>query len=133
MSDSTPALVPIDPSTQSPEPPKKKKRGAPFGNQNAFRHGFYARNLGTTSPQEFDERELRNLMGEVAMLKDFMFNIYTTNLESTDGRVLTQSLRALSLAGVALSRLLLTHDRVRPCSGATPTLDDLLHTLDAFT
>ena len=44
-----------------------KRRGAPNGNKNALRHGFYAKNLGLSSPSKLDEFEMRNLMGEAAM------------------------------------------------------------------
>lgn len=91
----------------------KGKRGAPNGNKNALRHGFYARNLGIASPSKLDEFEMRNLMGEVAMLKDYMYILYNRNLESSDSAVLAETLRALSLAGMALSRLLIVHTQVR--------------------
>lgn len=108
-----------------------KGRGAPNGNKNALRHGFYARNLGAVSPAKLDEFELRNLMGEVAMLKDYMHILYNKNLESTDPIVLTETLRALSLAGMALSRLLLVHNQVRITrSGSNSTLKDLLADMD---
>jgi hypothetical protein len=47
------------------------------------------------------------------MLKDFMFNLYTTNIQCTDGAVLAETLRALSMAGMALSRILEIHCRIR--------------------
>jgi len=69
---------------------------------------------------------MRNLMGEAAMLKDYMYILYTCNLEVRDSRelcapewvlregsVLAETLRALSLAGMALSRLLQVHCDVR--------------------
>jgi len=104
-----------------------KGRGAPNGNKNAMRHGFYAKNLGLTSPAKLDEFELRNLMGEVAMLKDYMHILYTKNLASDDPIVLTETLRALSLAGMAVSRLLLVHCQVRITrSGSASSLNALL-------
>jgi len=104
-----------------------KGRGAPNGNKNAMRHGFYAKNLGLTSPSKLDEFELRNLMGEVAMVKDYMHILYTKNLASDDPIVLTETLRALSLAGMAVSRLLLVHCQVRITrSSSSSSLNDLL-------
>ena len=58
----------IDPNASISKP--QKRRGAPNGNKNRLRHGFYAKNLGMASPANFDEREMRNLLGEAAMLKD---------------------------------------------------------------
>lgn len=91
----------------------KRSRGAPKGNKNALRHGFYAKNLGLSSPSKFDEFEMRNLMGEAAMIKDYMYILYTCNLESRDSAVLAETLRALSLAGMALARLLQVHTDIR--------------------
>ena len=101
------------PNENNPIIVAKGKRGAPNGNKNALRHGFYARNLGIASPSKLDEFEMRNLMGEVAMLKDYMYILYNRNLESSDSAVLAETLRALSLAGMALSRLLIVHTQVR--------------------
>ncbi len=130
MSDSTVIDPLTDPNASISQP--KRSRGAPNGNKNALRHGFYARQLGTVSPAKLDEFELRNLMGEVSMIKDYMHILYNKNLESTDPIVLTETLRALSLAGMAVSRLLLVHGQVRiTSSGSNSTLKDLLADMDA--
>ena len=111
-----------------------KKPGAPIGNKNAFRHGFYAKNLGLAPPSKLDERQLRNLLGEAAMLKDYMYILYNCNLESRDSAVLADTLRALSLAGMALARLLQVHAQIRVSSNSSLTsLDDLLADMDAAT
>ena len=107
MSD-IPSINPLtDPSASISNP--KRRKGAPKGNKNALRHGFYAKNLGLSSPSKLDEFEMRNLMGEAAMLKDYMYILYTCNLEVRDSTILAETLRALSLAGMALSRLLQVH------------------------
>ena len=125
MSDS-PVIAPLKDSNAEIIQPKRN-RGGQAGNKNATRHGFYARNLGVISPSKLDEFELRNLMGEVAMLKDYMVKIYNRNLDSDDPIILAETLRALSLAGVAVSRLLLVHNQVRITrSGSNSTLKDLL-------
>ena len=115
--------------------PAKKGRGAPIGNKNAFRHGFYAKNLGIVPPSKLDEVELRNLLGEAAMIKDYMFILYNCNLEIRDSAVLADTLRALSLAGMALARLLQVHGHIRvPSSNSSSsTLDDLRADMDAAT
>lgn len=120
----TPAVDPL--SAPNAVILNRKRRGAPRGNKNAFRHGFYARDLGVISPCKLDEYELRNLMGEVSMIKDYMHILYKKNLASDDADVLTDTLRALSLAGMAVSRLLLTNSRVRITRSSDSTLDDLL-------
>jgi hypothetical protein len=92
--------------------PARKPGGQP-GNTNALRHGFYAKNLGLEGPKSIDEYEMRNLLGEAAMLKDFMFKIYTNGIESTDQAQIAETLRALSLASMALSRIMDVHYRIK--------------------
>ena len=111
-----------------------RKRGAPLGNQNAFRHGFYAKNLGLISPKQYSESEMRNLLGEAAMLKDFMFKLYNANFESTDSTTIIETIRALSLAGMALSRVLQVHAHIHVWSGDDDKpLKDILSSLDETT
>ena len=62
----------------------KGKKGGQPGNRNAFKHGYYARNLGLVSPTKLPEKELRNLLGEAAMLKDYMYFLYNSSIESHD-------------------------------------------------
>ena len=62
----------------------KGKRGGQPNNRNAFKHGYYARNLGLISPTKLPEKELRNLLGEAAMLKDYMYFLYNSSIESHD-------------------------------------------------
>ena len=93
--------------------PSKKKRGAQPGNTNALRHGFYARELGRLDPCSLDEREMRNLLGEAAMLKDYMYYLYNSQVDKTDRHEIAETLRSLSMAGVALARLLQVHSRIR--------------------
>ena len=112
----------------------KGKPGAPRGNTNALKHGFYAKNLGLVSPSKLKEEELRNLLGEAAMLKDYMYILYNCNLEVRDSAVLAETLRALSLAGMALSRLFLVHCQIRVHSSSdSSTLDDLLDSMNEAT
>ena len=111
-----PLPPPIPEPNPQPQPVIFKppaRRGAPLGNQNAVSHGFYARNLNVSPPSKLDEFEMRNLMGEVGMIKDYMYRLYCQNIESTDPEILANTLRALSLGGMAISRMLLVHSRVR--------------------
>lgn len=113
----------------------KKKPGGQPGNSNALRHGFYARNLGNFSPRLYPEAEMRNLLGEAAMLKDYMYFLYNCNVESTDSAVLAETLRALALAGMSLARLLQVHKHIRVYQDTPPesSLDDLLASLKTHT
>ena len=112
----------------------KGKPGGQPGNKNALKHGFYARNLGMSSPSKLDEFELRNLLGEAAMLKDYMYILYNRNLETHDSIVLAETLRALSLASMALARLLQVHTDIRilrPDSNHDSTLKTRLNDMSS--
>ncbi len=109
----------------------KGKRGGQIGNKNAFKHGFYARNLGLISPSKLPESELRNLLGEAAMLKDYMYILYNCNIETRDSAVLAETLRGLALAGMALARLLQVHGQIRVSSTSNKELSAFLADMDA--
>ena len=110
----------------------KGKRGGQPCNRNAFKHGYYARNLGLISPTKLDEIELRNLLGEAAMLKDYMYILYNCNLAVRDSAVLADTLRGLALAGMALARMLQVHNHIRILpSTPSSTLTDLLADMDS--
>lgn len=107
----------------------KGRRGGQPGNRNALRHGFYAKNLGMSSPSKLNEYEMRNLLGEAAMLKDYMYILYNRNLEICDSTVLAETLRALSLASMALARLLQVHSDIRIVRSNTSVDSSLAHLL----
>ena len=97
--------------TENPQP--VRRRGAQPGNQNAFRHGFYALNLNDHPAADFTETEMRNLLGEVAMLKDYMYKLYQQNFDSTDSLEILETLRALTLAGISMARMLQIYSHIR--------------------
>jgi len=77
---------------------------------------------------------MRNLLGEAAMLKDYMYILYNRNLETHDSIVLAETLRALSLASMALARLLQVHTDIRilrPNSNHDSTLKTLLNDMSS--
>jgi len=118
--------------------PRSGGRGGQPGNTNALRHGFYARNLGLESPTAIDETQMRNLLGEAAMLKDYMFKLYTRTIDSNDNAEIAETLRALSMASMALSRLLEVHCRVRVyesgiLDSAEESLRETIASLNSYT
>lgn len=90
-----------------------RKPGAQPGNTNALRHGYYAKNLVLDGPKSIDEYEMRNLLGEAAMLKDFMYKLYTAGIALTDHAEIAETARALYLTSMALSRILDVHLRIK--------------------
>ena len=64
------------------------------------------------------------------MLKDYMYLLYRKNIDTTDPEILANTLRALSLGGMALARLLIVHSRIRLFRPIrTQALDNLLSDL----
>ena len=64
------------------------------------------------------------------MLKDYMYLLYRKNIDTTDPEILANTLRALSLGGMALARLLMVHSRIRLFRPIrTQALDNLLSDL----
>jgi hypothetical protein len=119
--------------TQTQGSKKRRKVGGQPGNQNALRHGFYASKLGEIPLSELDEGEMRNLLGEVAMIKDIMFRIYQKADNCVEYSDLLEILRGLSVGGISLSRLLQTHSRVSFISDAGITYKELTSSLNFMT
>ncbi len=68
------------------------------------------------------------------MLKDYMYILYNRNIEDHDSVVLADTLRALSLAGMALARLLQVHKHIRfATSSDDSSLSDLLSEMNVAT
>jgi hypothetical protein len=85
---------------KSHPPAIKRRRGAPLGNANAFKHGFYSARLTPAEKQALDSQRAPNLQEEIDMLTNSIVNL----LESTSGdNLLTwkqalDQLRAVTLA-----------------------------------
>jgi|GEM_PF-1354444 len=128
---SLPVSQQMDSAPASPKP--HRRRGGQPGNQNALRHGLYAKNLGQISPFEYDEADMRNLLGEVAMLKDIMYQLYTRAEGCEDTDQLNNLLRGLSIAGISISRLLQIHSRVAIMREGGITYKEFITLLSAIT
>ena len=58
---------------QKPGPSKPpRRRGAPFGNRNALKHGFYARNFDPGDTKDLDEHEFDGLTDEIILLRVYI-------------------------------------------------------------
>ena len=54
-----------------PEPPKRR-RGAPHGNKNALKHGFYSRQFKKADLVDLESADFIGLKDEITMLRVFM-------------------------------------------------------------
>ncbi len=89
-----------------------RHRGAQPYNNNALRHGSYARSRSQEPPLPISGAQMDCLRAEIVRLKNYMFDLYNKNIDSTDTAVLAETLHALSLAAMALSRALVEYSRV---------------------
>ena len=124
----------IDPSPQPESPAEPKKRGAPFGNRNAYKHGIYVHNsrIWNTTPLEFVE--LADLKQQILALKQFMLTTYEVIKNTKDPQECNIGLRSLSIAGLSLARMIKSHEDNRAYmvpmafekdDGSDPSLSDL--------
>ena len=59
-----------NPDTPPPEGPARRGRGAPRGNQNARKHGFYAKNMTVDQLDSLDQAlEMEDLKQEIALMR----------------------------------------------------------------
>jgi hypothetical protein len=81
------------------------KRGAPFGNQNARTHGFYAKSLSKKEQEALEEAaEVKGVDNEIALLRVKIASIIDSD---------TENVRALNAAISTLARLLKINDTLR--------------------
>ena len=88
-----------------PLPPPKPHRGAPRGNQNALKHGFYARHFDKTDLADLKVASFDGLNAEITLLRVFMRRLIERYQSSDDLSTALAVVRALSIASFSLARL----------------------------
>jgi uncharacterized protein YjcR len=117
-----PIFIPPDaPSDDDPIPPKKNKGGAPLGNRNALKHGFYSREFKLKERKDLEAFDI-HLDDEIKLLRIYMRRLaqLAESFETIDQGL--EFLRAISVATNTIGRLM----RVRRYLGADETPLDLL-------
>ena len=112
-----------------------RKRGAQPGNLNALKHGLYVHRDTPLIPNAEQRAQLSDMREYIVQLKSFMRHLYATGMQSTDPAEITRILRSLSLASIAITRLIHTqgwnvssHQRDQLLA-AIDSLDALEHSL----
>ena len=86
----------------------KKKRGAPYGNKNAYKHGFYARHYTPQEVSDFEEMEPLDVRNEIELTRALMRRVLeSSHTANTHGENL-DTLRAICMGNLTLSRLIRT-------------------------
>ena len=97
--------------TENEQTAIQPKRGAPLGNTNALKHGFYSKQLRAMRadgplPEEITDRI--GLSDEIAMLRLFTRRLIRMGSDIEDLETAISLLRVLCLASTTLTRLLRT-------------------------
>jgi hypothetical protein len=85
---------------QPPSPPKPH-RGAPRGNQNALKHGFYTRHFDKVDLADLKTASFDGLNDEIAMLRLFMRRLIDRYQSSDDLSVAAAVVTSLFAAAVS--------------------------------
>jgi hypothetical protein len=92
--------------------PPKHRRGAPSGNQNARKHGFYSSQYPASNQSEEIPPSI-DLQAEIDSIRQSIQRVIALG-EPETYREAVDYLRALSLAATALSRLVRTQRYINP-------------------
>jgi hypothetical protein len=104
------------PPTSSP-----RTRGAPKGNFNALKHGFYTRRLRKHDLNGVESTDASGLIEEIALIRVFTRRLLESIGPDTDAYELVEFLRALCLASSTITRVVKTQFLI---AAAGPEMDD---------
>src|SRR5512146_2641399 len=90
--------------------PSPRRRGAPLGNTNALKHGFYSRRFKRTDIKDLDACEFSGLKDEITMLRVYIRRVIEMSNGMQDFYEAMTLLRVLCLASDSLTRLLKTQN-----------------------
>jgi hypothetical protein len=80
--------------------------GAPLGNSNAFKHGFYTRRIKKRDLSGVETTDLKSLVDEIALIRVFTRRLVESCDTSADVYELAVILRILCLASSTITRIL---------------------------
>ena len=95
-------------SSPPPPPQPEKRRGAPEGNSNALKHGFYSRQFKKRDVADLDVSKFDGLKDEIALLRVFIRHVAELGKGVEDLHEAVYLLRVLCLASSSLNRLIRT-------------------------
>jgi hypothetical protein len=91
-----------------------KRRGAPVGNHNAFKHGFYSRNIQNEDLDGVSDIPTFSLLEEIEVMRVFMRRVVDLGGQTTDLDSAIDLLHILSLATMSINRLVRTQQIIFP-------------------
>jgi len=87
-------------------PSSSRRRGAPLGNQNNFKHGFYSRRLKKDDLSGVEATDSAGLLEEIALIRVFTRQLVESFDPDADFYVHADILRILCLASLAITRVI---------------------------
>ena len=102
------------PSGTPKESVPKKPSGGQLGNLNALKHGLYVQGNALYNTSPLERSQLFNLQTAVNQYKNYINKTYEEGLKLTDMDKINETMRTLSVAAIALTRLLAVHDQASP-------------------
>ncbi len=107
----------------------KKKLGAPFGNQNAYKHGFYSAAFKAAEEKLLAEMPAHDLTAEIELIRVGTLRLLLAlDAAGKPADVATQltALRALNLSAHSITSLMRTHAWALSAREAVADLDRVL-------
>jgi hypothetical protein len=87
-------------------PPPKRPRGAPKGNRNALKHGFYSQQFRPADLRDLKHQPVGVLASEINLLRVLIRRLVERSSEEKDISLLVDILRAISLSTNSITRLI---------------------------
>lgn len=106
-------LLPAASADASPDPESEtsaRRRGAPLGNTNAIKHGYYARKLREVEAGELHEFDFSGVREEALILRYFIRRLVEQSSAQNDLTQAESQLRVISHAVASLARILTTQE-----------------------
>jgi hypothetical protein len=96
--------------------PAKRKRGAQPGNHNGLKHGLYIEGHSVRNTTPIERAQLNDLGGIIDHFKDYMDTLYEEGQKSKTLAEFNETMHNMSLAAMALTRLLYVHNQFQNSS-----------------
>ena len=99
--------------TSIPTVPARPRGGQP-GNTNALKYGFYSPRFRQADLADLDQCQFSGLQDEITMLRVYTRRVIELSPDIDDLETAISLLRALSLAAIAMTRLIRTQQSIGP-------------------
>jgi hypothetical protein len=101
-------MPPPPASLTNPKSSRPSRRGAPLGNLNALKHGFYSRRFKQSDLDGLEDCDFDGLKDEITIMRLFIRRFIEQCRDSTDLYETAGILRILCLSTASLTRLIKT-------------------------